>query len=54
MNDDKSVEEIQKVLVHADTKTTEIYLNERHGNPKVNKTMKETHRKRRELKQNNY
>lgn len=51
LKDDYSVEEIQKVLVHSDTKTTEIYLNERHGNPKVNKTMKQTHKKRRALKQ---
>jgi integrase len=51
LNDDHSVEEIQKVLVHSDPKTTEIYLNERHGNLNVNKTMIQTHKKRRDLKQ---
>ena len=51
LNDDRSVEEIQKILVHSNPKTTAIYLNERHGNQNVNKTMIETHKRRRESKQ---
>jgi integrase len=51
LNDDNSVEAIQNVLVHSNPKTTMVYLKERHGNPKVNSTLQQSHSVMRMMKE---
>jgi integrase len=50
-DESNSVSDIQAILLHSNEKLTKIYLRERHGNPKVNETLKHSHDKMRKIKE---
>ena len=49
-NEGESAESIQLTLLHSNLQTTKVYLQERHGNPKVIETQKRTIEKIRQIK----